>query len=261
MHRNGRRIGFLVLVVLCIYAVWVQQQSRQGREQEPAVNPLSEMLRAPTLVPRQDGTAAAILMDTSGSMKETVPDADGKPKPKIEIARHATSNLLRRFSDYAQKNPGRPLLVGIYEFSSRDNQPSCRTVAKLGLPGIVEGEANLDKLQPLGGTPIGDAMIAAKRDLDMTGMTRRHILVVTDGENNRGYSADAVSAFLATQPEDDRPSLYFVAFDVDAAKFNGVKESGGLVMAAANERDLNQTLDFILTGKILAEQPSAPSAK
>ncbi len=261
MRRNGRRTGFLLLLILCVYAVWLQRHSRPAREQGSVVNPLEDMLRAPTQVPRQDGTAAAILMDTSGSMKETVPDADGKPKPKIDIARRAALDLLRRFSDHAQKNPGRPLLVGIYEFSARDDQPSCRTVAKLGPPGVVEGEANLGKLHPLGGTPIGDAMIAAKRDLDLTGMARRHILVVTDGENNRGYSPGAVAAFLATQPEDARPSIYFIAFDVDAAKFNAVKESGGLVMAASNERDLNQTLDFILTGKILAEQPSAPAAK
>ena len=37
-----------------------------------------------------------------------------------------------------------------------------------------------------GGTPIGDAMIAGKRALDRTGLSRRHLLVVTDGENTDG---------------------------------------------------------------------------
>ncbi|HYK87657.1 MAG TPA: vWA domain-containing protein [Acidobacteriota bacterium] len=261
MRRSGRGIGLFVLVMLCIYALWLQKHTRTAREQESTVNPLDEMLRVPPAVPRQEGTAAAILMDTSGSMRETVPDADGRPKPKIEIARQAAANLLRRFADHARNNPARPLLVGIYEFSTRDNQPSCRAVTKLGPPHLEEMEADLATMFPEGGTPIGDAMILAKKDLDRTGMSHRHILVITDGENNRGYSPGAVAGFLARQPEEARASVYFIAFDVEAAKFHEIKESGGLVLAAANERDLGQTLDFILTGKILAEQPSTPAAK
>ncbi len=257
MRSNKGGIGLLVVLALLTYVVWMQRQSKPTREQETTVNPLEEMLRVPASVPRQEGTAAAVLMDTSGSMNETVPDTDGRPKPKIDIARRAAANVLRRFSEYAQKNPGRPLLVGIYEFSARDHQPSCRAVTKLGPPHLEQMEADLGKMYPSGGTPIGDAMIVAKKDLDLTGMTHRHILVVSDGENNRGYSPDAVAAFLARQPDEARASLYFIAFDVEAAKFNAIKESGGMVMAAANERDLNQTLDFILTGKILAEQPTS----
>ena len=52
-------------------------------------------------------------------------------------------------------------------------------------------------------------------------------------------------------------SNYFVAFDVAAAKFNSVRDSGGLVLAASNESDLKSTLDYLLTGKILVEQPTA----
>jgi hypothetical protein len=53
--------------------------------------------------------------------------------------------------------------------------------------------------------------------------------------------------------------VYFVAFDVSAERFNAVKEAGGLVLEAANERELNQTMDFILTGRILVEQPVTPA--
>jgi hypothetical protein len=34
-----------------------------------------------------------------------------------------------------------------------------------------------------------------------------------------------------------------------------------MVLAAANERDLQQTLDYVLTGKILAEQTSPGPGK
>ncbi len=261
MRLQNRKVGFLVLVLLIGYAVLMQTRRGSEGEHEANVNPLEEMLRVPSSVPRQEGTAAVILMDTSGSMNETVPDASGKPERKIVIARRAAGEVVRRFSAHAAKDPSRPLLVGIYEFSARDRQPACRPVISLGPPRAQEALAALDKMDPDGGTPIGDAMIAAKKDLDLTGMSRRHILVVTDGENNRGYSPDAVAAFLSTQAEADRASVYFIAFNVSAEKFNPVKEAGALVLAAENESDLNQTLDFVLTGKILAEQPAAATTK
>ncbi len=261
MQRKRRGFGFLLLMLLIVLGIWLNRRPTPEKERAAVVSEIEEMLRVPASIARQEGTAAAILVDTSGSMKETVPDNDGQPKPKIDIARRATSNLLRRFSDHARKNPDHPLLVGVYEFSSRDDQPDCRALVRPGPLDLEKTEAELGKMIPSGGTPIGDAMIAAKKDLDMTGMTHRHILVVTDGENNRGYSPGVVAGFLAGQPAEDRASIYFVAFDVKADKFNAVKESGGLVLEAANERDLNQTLDFILTGKILAEQPSSTTSK
>jgi len=98
-------------------------------------------------------------------------------------------------------------------------------------------------------------MIEAKRELDATALSRRHVLVVSDGMNNRGYSPGAVALAMAEQPETSRTGVYFIAFDVDASVFNPVKDAGGLVLTASSETDLNQMIDFILTGKILAEQP------
>jgi len=46
-----------------------------------------------------------------------------------------------------------------------------------------------------------------------------------------------------------------VAFDVAASTFNPVRDAGGVVMAAANESELTSTLDYVLKGKILVEQP------
>jgi hypothetical protein len=226
-----------------------------SREETSRVNPLEEALRAPASIARQEGIAAAILMDVSGSMEDSVKDSQGTSMPKIEIARRAVLTLLGQFDDFAKKDPNRPVLVGVYEFSTRDRQPSCRQVIPLGKPDLANSTAEVGKMVPDGGTPIGDAMIKAKRDLDATGMSRRHILVVTDGENNRGYSPGAVANAIARQPEQDRASIYFVAFNVAANVFNDVKEAGGLVLAANSENDLRQTLDFILTGKILVERP------
>jgi len=222
-------------------------------------NPIEELLKPPASVARQEGIAAAVLVDTSGSMKDSVQDAGGEMAPKIVIAKRAVNDLLRQFADFAAKDPDRRLLVGVYEFSARDRQDSCRRIVPVGALDLAASQRALDLLVPQGGTPIGDAMIAAKRDLDATGVSRRHILVVTDGENNKGYSPGDVAGAIARQAAEDRASVYFIAFDVAADRFNAVKEAGGLVLAAANERDLRQTLDFVLTGKILAEQPMSPA--
>ncbi len=105
-----------------------------------------------------------------------------------------------------------------------------------------------------GGTPIGSARINAKRELDATGLSRRHLLVVTDGENTDGFEPEDVTAAIGRRPEAERPSIYFVAFDIEASKFSGVKDAGCLVLAAANAKELNDTLDALLSGKILVEK-------
>ena len=222
------------------------------------VNPLEATLRTHANVARQEGIAAAVLMDTSGSMSGSVTDVDGQSKPKIEIARRSALDCVRQFEEYSRKNPERRVLVGIYEFSARDKGQSCRQVVRLGPPDSAAAAPAINAMFPSGGTPIGNAMIQAKLDLDRTGMSRRHILVITDGQNNRGYSPGDVANALSRIPEEERASLYFVAFDTGADQVNAVKEAGGLVLAASNGGDLKQTLDFVLTGKILVEQPVAP---
>ena len=97
-------------------------------------------------------------------------------------------------------------------------------------------------------------MIIAKRELDLTGLTRRHLLVVTDGQNTDGFAPEEVAAGIGRRPEAERPSMYFVAFDVEESRFSAVRDAGGLVLAAANARELNDTLDSLLRGKILLER-------
>jgi len=254
-----KMIRFLALLSLTFVTAGCQQRS--GSTAYEGRNPLDDMLKRPDQVTLREGIAAAILVDTSGSMEDQVVGTDGSSERKIIIARRAVIDLIRQFEDFADKHPDRPVLVGIYEFSSRDRQPHCRNLLMLGPPDLRGADAAVEQMTPRGGTPIGDAMIRAKRDLNLTGMSRCHILVVTDGKNNKGYSPGAVAEAIARQPDEDRTSVYFVAFDVKADRFNTVRDAGGLVLEAANERELNQTMDFILTGRILVEQPATPAAR
>ena len=227
----------------------------------PLVNPLEAMLMPKNAVARKDGVAAAILVDTSGSMADRVADAGGAKSPKIEIARRAVLKLIQQTADFSKAHPEQNVQVGIYEFSGRDNEAACRQVVALSAPDPDRARPLLQAMRPNGGTPIGDAIVAVKEKLDASGYRRLHILVVTDGDSNRGYAPAEVVAAISRLPEAYRASVYFIAFDVSAGKFRAVRDAGGLVLPAANEAELQQTLDYVLSGKILAEQPPAPGAK
>ncbi|MFB3891665.1 MAG: VWA domain-containing protein [Phycisphaerae bacterium] len=224
---------------------------------QPIKNPIGEALKPPAGIARRDGVAAAVLIDTSGSMSEQVSDGKGGKKPKIDIAKRCLADLASQAETFVKKHPDKPFTLGIYEFSGRGGE-LCRVVIPLGPPNAAAADAALKRMIPSGDTPIGDAMIRAKHDLDMTGMKRLHVLVITDGENNHGYALPDVVAAMSRQDEADRAAMYFIAFDVAASKFAALRSAGATVLGASNQTELQQTLDYILTGKILAEQPETP---
>ena len=209
----------------------------------------------PASAPAQrEGLAAAIVIDVSGSMDDDVRDESGRRQPKIEIARRAAGDLVNQFARYAEDHPEEPVLLGLYEFSERSGEPDCRPVIAMARPDRARAEKALRSMRARGGTPIGNAMVTAKRELDATGLSRRHLLVVTDGENTDGFEPEAVAAAINRRPEAERPSLYFVAFDIDARRFEQVRQAGTLVLGAADAKDLNATLDSLLRGQILIEK-------
>lgn len=224
-----------------------ESSSREDRE-------IDEQLKPDAAPQPRDGLAAAIAIDVSGSMRERVEGPGGRSEPKIETARRAAKDLVEQFARYAEDHAGETVLLGLYEFSERSGQPDWRTVIPMAPPDRTRAASALAALRPDGGTPIGNAMIGAKHELDKTGLTRRHLLVVTDGENTGGFPPERVAAALGRRPEAERPSLYFVAFDIAASRFNAVRDAGGLVLGAANARELNDTLDTLLRGKILIER-------
>jgi hypothetical protein len=221
----------------------------------PVTNPIQDALRQSNPAPAREGIAAVILIDTSGSMRETVRDVDGNMQPKIKIAQKSALDLVNQFDTYARAHPDQNISLGIYEFSQRPPSPSVRPIVNLGPPNPAAARSAIQNMIPNGDTPIGDAMIVAKKSLDATGFSKRHILVITDGQNTAGYSPADVTQVISGLSGDDRAAVYFVAFDVAASTFNSVRNAGGLVLAASNETDLKGTLDYVLTGKILAEQP------
>jgi Mg-chelatase subunit ChlD len=255
-RQNLRLVLGLVAIVIMFKACDRDpgQQTRQQERAEVAAKQIDEELAPAKPVEAREGVAAAIAIDVSGSMDEEVAGENGRKEPKIDIARRAALDLVGQFASYARDHQDEPVLLGVYEFSRRRGEPDCRTVVAMGPPDRERAAAAVARLDADGGTPIGQAMITAKRALDETGLTRRHLLVVTDGENTDGVAPDSVALAIGKRPDAERPSIYFVAFDIEANRFSRVRDAGGLVLSAANATELNTTLDALLRGKILVEK-------
>ena len=220
----------------------------RGSRHVVAIERLLAPGNAPAVPPR-DGIAAVLLIDVSGSMNESI---DRQSGPKLDVARRAALDLVRQFDRYASAHPDEPVILGLAEFSGA-GPSSVHEVLPLSKPDPARAQRALDALRAGGGTPIGEAMVFGYRALNETGLSRRHLLVVTDGENTEGYGPSEVMAALNRRPESERPSVYFVAFDIAASRFDAVRNAGGLVLAAASAAELTETLDVLLTGKILVE--------
>jgi Mg-chelatase subunit ChlD len=191
------------------------------------------------------GAALAILIDTSGSMRERAP---GDSRPKHVVAQQALEAMLDATDAFIARRPDFPIKIGIYSFSSsvrtlQSIQPYDRRVIRSTL-------ANLPG--PGGGTAIGDAMREARPDLYRAGVFRKYLLVVTDGENTNGRSPDKVAREIWSKSEGG-VQTYFVAFDTNPEKFAFLKDVGGDVIGAGTGAELRTALDGIYQGKILAE--------
>lgn len=259
-HRPGPGVTAIRALALIFVAGVVTSICSRERESKDAGGMtsderwLDEQLAPASTPPPREGLAAAIVIDVSGSMNDMVRDERGQNEPKIAIARRAAQDLVNQFARYAEEHAGEPVLLGLYEFSERRGASDSRPIVPMGAPDRARAASALGSVYADGGTPIGTAMIAAKRELDATGLTRRHLLVVTDGENTSGVEPERVTVAIGRRPEAERPSIYFVAFDIAASRFDDVRNAGGLVLAAANAKELNDTLDTLLRGKILLEK-------
>jgi Mg-chelatase subunit ChlD len=195
------------------------------------------------------GAAVAIVIDNSGSMNQP---AQGDTRPKYEVAREAVAEMLAVTDSFAAGHPDFPIKVGLYRFASGvsrvvDIQPYDREALRAALAGMP---------LPNGGTAIGEALDAARRDLYSAGVIRKYILVITDGENTEGRSPAVVAREIARRSE-GAVRMHFVAFDVDADKFRFVRDVRGEVLGAGNAVALRASLDSIYRGKILAEAMDA----
>jgi von Willebrand factor type A domain len=240
----------VLVAVLTLAAVSCRSQGRRDRsaerrgigDAEPAASYQAE-------VEEGLGAVVAILIDTSGSMRD---DAAGDTRPKYLVAQEALEATLDATDAFIAKRPDFPIKIGIYSFSSHVRQllpiqPYDRAAIRAALARVP---------RPGGGTAIGEALREARPDLYRAGVFRKYLLVVTDGENTTGRPPEEIAREIFRKSE-GAVQVYFVAFDTSPEKFAFLKEAGGDVIGAGTGADLHRALDGIYQGRILAEAPDA----
>jgi uncharacterized protein YegL len=195
------------------------------------------------------GTAVVILVDSSGSMDQVVPDRGGKSRPKHLIARDALENIIQHTAEWKKAHAKADLQLAIFNFSSAVQEV-------LPMSEFDERKARdaLKKIpKPGGGTAIGRALEEGFKALYRSGCTRKFVVCVTDGENTSGPPPDWIARHLHAQTTGE-VELQFVAFDTAASQFQFLKEVNGHVVEASDGGKLNDELRRIYQERILVEK-------
>jgi hypothetical protein len=211
----------------------------------------------------EEGVALAIVYDTSGSMAETVNDQAGRATPKNIIANRALVAVAKQIQAFATNSADgtrRKIHTGLFVFQGDQ--------ARVALPMGAFDPAALERWaaqapKPNGSTPLGNALKAAGQAVLDSPLSRKHILVITDGVNTAGPLPATILPNLKQQAESKQTTVlvHFVAFDVAAKLFDPFKKLGVTVVGAADEKQLNAQLEFILQNKILLENEDPPTRK
>ncbi|MBI1853026.1 MAG: VWA domain-containing protein [Planctomycetes bacterium] len=260
-------VGLVIVAIVALVSA-LQSKSKQNaddertREEEAADAAHERELAAR---PPEEGIALAIVYDTSGSMKDAVPSGSGKGQmePKYVIANRALAAIVDRLEAVAAS--------GTPEHPKRIDACLVTFRGKHGHIAVPLGRFDGNKLRPWihefsapeGPTPLGDAVRIAGRAVLDSNLTHKHVLILTDGENTETLDPTSALSKLKIDATRRGTSLaaHFVAFDVDARVFNGVKRLGATVVGAADEKQLGSQLEFILEKKILLEAEELPPPK
>lgn len=201
-------------------------------------------------------TAVVIVLDTSGSMKETVLDASGAKQPKHQIARAALEKIVDYTEQWKQAHPDRIIQLGVLSFSS-----SARAVLPMGEFKAPDARAAVASIPgPAGGTAIGDALQQGFQALYQSGCVRKYLVCITDGQNTSGPPPERVAKQLYDQTQGE-VEMHFVAFDTSAEYFSFLASVNGYTVQANDGAQLAGRLSDIYEKRILAEAMPAEKAE
>jgi Mg-chelatase subunit ChlD len=210
---------------------------------------------APIDLPKGDprpGVAVVVLVDTSGSMSQTVRDRTGSQRAKHVIAREALERIIEQTDRWKKNHAGQTLQMGIICFSS-----SVSTLQPIGDFDADKAREALNRLPPPNSmTAIGRALEEGFKSLYRTGCARKYVVCVTDGENTTGIPPERMARQLYNQTGGE-VELHFVAFDTSAKHFAFLKGVNGFVVEAADGQQLQDELANIYDKRILAERPDS----
>jgi hypothetical protein len=172
----------------------------------------------------------------------------------------AVANQIQAFATNKAGGTPRKIETGLFVFKG----DSARAGLPFGPfdPETIESWAKRFS-SPSGNTPLGNALTVASQAVLASPLSRKHVLIITDGINTAGPAPEEVMPALQRKAgrQGTTVSVHFIAFDADAKIFNPVKKLGATVVAAADETQLNAQLGFILQSKILLEEEEPPKKK
>jgi len=207
-------------------------------------------------VSAEEGVAVAIVYDNSGSMKQAVRTTAGRSEAKYLVANRALLEVIRRVETFATNMANgspRKIQAGLFIFEGS----GAKEVVKFGqFDAAAMREWVKNYPGPSAGTPLGAALDLASKVVLKSSLSEKHVLVITDGQNTAGPDPKTVLPRMQKAAEAQSASIFthFVAFDLDAAHFAPLKKLGVTVVGAADEKQLNAQLTFILEEKILLEK-------
>ena len=138
------------------------------------------------------GAAVAILIDTSGSMKERAP---GDAPAQHEVAKEALDAMLDATDAFIARRPDFPIKIGALQFLQRCQHaaPFSRTTAPPS--SACWRTCPAPAAAPRSATP------CARRGRSLPGgVFRKYLLVVTDGENTNGVTRGGRARHLEQEP-------------------------------------------------------------
>jgi Mg-chelatase subunit ChlD len=239
-----RRLLVIFLALGSVLPACDSKSSVQDGAAEPDVKALRDWKGSPE--PAKPGIAVAVVVDTSGSMKEKAKGAGSLSRS--QAVERALVSIVSQCEKWTAAHPGTPLEVGLYSFSG-----SIKALVPMRPFAAPELRSAIESLRkPEGTTAIGRAMARAGIDLLASGREQRHLFVLTDGENKEGTAPSKVATLLEGK-SGGLLKFHFIAFETDAQQFTFVRERGGSLLSATGA-DLGSVVGTVFT-QILAEAP------
>src|SRR4051812_42096494 len=131
----------------------------------------------------EEGVALAIVYDTSGSMQDNVLGPGGKYAPKYAIANKALTEIIKKVSAFQTNTPSgvpRKIEAGLFVFQGS----GAREAVKFGPFDAKAMQSWVGRFSnPAGSTPLGNSISTAGTAVLGSGMSHKHIVVITDGVN------------------------------------------------------------------------------
>jgi len=185
-------------------------------------------------------------------------DTNNQRTAKYIIANRALISVARKIEQFrTNQAPARKVDAGVFVFRGEGAHASV-PFGPFNEQAIESWANSFSK--PVGSTPLGNALKTASDAVIASPLVHKHVLIITDGVNTAGPAPAVVMSSVKKRADQQGTSIatHFLAFDVDAKVFADVKKKGATVLGAADERQLDTQLNFILQKKILLEDEEPP---